>query len=204
MVVLPIFPLPGLTLFPHTLLPLHIFEGRYRAMVSDCLARDRRLAVVGLKPGYEAAYDGKPAVYAVAGAGEIIQWERLATGRFNILLRGDCRIRIHAELPADTLYRVVRASVLEDEIPEGDDPLARETQRVTGACLELLKTQGQLSPQVEEALRSASGPGVVADQIASAVIPDPGLRQELLETPDVRRRLERLAAALDDMLRQVG
>jgi hypothetical protein len=203
-VVLPIFPLPGLTFFPHTLLPLHIFEGRYRAMVSDCLARDRRLAVVGLRPGYEAVYDGKPAVYAVAGAGEVIQWERLATGRFNILLRGDCRIRIQAELPTDTLYRVVRASVLEDEIPEGDDPLARQTQRVTGACLELLKVQGQLSPQVEEALRSPSGPGVVADQIASAVIPDPGLRQELLETSDVRRRLERLAAALDDMLRQVG
>ncbi len=204
MIVLPIFPLPGLTFFPHTLLPLHIFEARYRAMVSDCLARDRRLAVVGLTPGYEAAYDGKPAVYAVAGAGEIIQWERLATGRFNILLRGDCRIRIHAELPTDTLYRVVRASVLDDEIPEGSDPLARETQRVMRACLELLKAQGQLSPQVEAALRSATSPGVVADQIASAIIPDPGLRQELLETPDVRRRLERLAAALDDMLRQVS
>ncbi len=204
MVVLPIFPLPGLTFFPHTLLPLHIFETRYRAMVSDSLARDRRLAVVGLKPGYEAAYDGKPAVHAVAGAGEIIQWERLATGRFNILLRGDCRIRIHAELPTDTLYRVVRASVLEDEIPEGHEPLARETQRVTAACIELLKAQGQLSAQVEEALRSARGPGVVVDQIASAVIPDPGLRQELLETLDVRRRLERLAGVLDDMLRQVS
>ncbi|MBI3625501.1 MAG: LON peptidase substrate-binding domain-containing protein [Candidatus Rokubacteria bacterium] len=204
MVVLPIFPLPGLTFFPHTLLPLHIFETRYRAMVSDSLARDRRLAVVGLKPGYEATYDGKPAVYGVAGAGEIIQCDRLATGRFNILLRGDCRIRIHAELPTDTLYRVVRASVLEDEIPEGHEPLSRETQRVTAACIELLKAQGQLSPQVEEALRSARGPGVVADQIASAVIPDPGLRQELLETLDLRRRLERLAGALDDMLRQVS
>ena len=204
MVVLPIFPLPGLTFFPHTLLPLHIFEARYRAMVSDSLARDRRLAVVGLKPGYEAAYDGKPAVHAVAGAGEIIQWERLATGRFNILLRGDCRIRIHAELPTDTLYRVVRGSVLEDEIPEGHDPLARERERVTAACLDLLKAQGQLSPQVEAALRSATSPGVVADQIASAVVPDPGLRQELLEMLDVRRRLDRLAAALDDMLRQVS
>jgi hypothetical protein len=202
-VVLPIFPLPGLTFFPHTLLPLHIFETRYRAMVSDCLARDRRLAVVGLKPGYEAAYDGKPAVHAVAGAGEIIQWERLATGRFNILLRGDCRIRIEAELPADTLYRMVRASVLEDEIPAGQDPLAREIQRVTAACLELLRAQGQLSDQVEAALRSVASPAVVADRIASAVIPDPGLRQELLETLDVRRRLERLAAALDDLLRQV-
>ena len=204
MVVLPIFPLPGLTFFPHTLLPLHIFEARYRAMVSDCLARDRRLAVVGLRPGYEAAYDGKPAVYPVAGAGEIVQCERLATGRFNILLRGDCRIRIEAEVPADTLYRVVRARVLEDEIPGGIDPLASETRRVTAACLGLLKAQGQLSPQVEEALRSATAPGVLADRIASAVIPDPILRQELLETLDVRRRLERLAAALDDMLRQVS
>jgi len=47
-VYLPIFPLPDLTFFPHTLLPLHIFEARYRAMITDCLARDRRLAVVGL------------------------------------------------------------------------------------------------------------------------------------------------------------
>src|SRR3989304_4353631 len=113
-VVLPIFPLPGLTFFPHTLLPLHIFEARYRAMVTDCLARDRRLAVVGLRPGYEATYDAKPEVYAVAGAGEIVRWERLATGRFNVLVRGDCRVRIETELPTDTLYRVGRARVPED------------------------------------------------------------------------------------------
>ncbi len=204
MVVLPIFPLPALTFFPHTSLPLHIFETRYRAMISDCLARDRRLAVVGLKPGYEATYEGKPAVYELAGAGEIVQWERLATGRYNILLRGDCRIRIEAELPTDTLYRVVRARVLEDALPGGTDLLTREAERVTNACLGLLKAHGQLSPQVEQALRAARGPGVVADQIAAAVISDPALRQELLETLDVRRWLERLAAALDDLLRQVS
>lgn len=203
MVVLPIFPLPGLTFFPHTLLPLHIFEARYRAMVTDCLARDRRLAVVGLKPGYEADYDGKPAVYAVAGAGEIVRWERLATGRFNILVRGDCRVRIEIELPTDTLYRVVRARVLEDVVPQGDaGRLASQTDRVTAACLKLLEAHGQSSREVERALRAATVPGVVADQIASAVIPDPLLRQELLGTLDVGRRLDRLAAALEDLLRQ--
>ncbi len=201
-VVLPIFPLPGLTFFPHTLLPLHVFEARYRAMVSDCLARDRRLAVVGLKPGYEAAYDGRPAVHPVAGAGEIVRWERLASGRFNILLRGDCRIRIETELPTDTLYRLVRARVLAEEVPEGAG-LASETRRVTAASLELLKAHGQASPEIEQAFHAVTAPGVVADRIASAVIPDPDLRQELLETLDVRRRLERLAAALDDLLRQV-
>ncbi|MBI2543657.1 MAG: LON peptidase substrate-binding domain-containing protein [Candidatus Rokubacteria bacterium] len=203
MVVLPIFPLPGLTFFPHTLLPLHVFEARYRAMVTDCLARDRRLAVVGLKPGYEADYDGKPAGYAVAGAGEIVRCERLATGRFNILVRGDCRVRIEIELPTDTLYRVVRARVLEDAVPPREGGrLASQTDRVKAACLRLLEAHGQSSREVERALRAATVPGVVADQIASAVIPDPLLRQELLGTLDVGRRLDRLAAALEDLLRQ--
>ena len=204
MVVLPIFPLPGLTFFPHTLLPLHIFEARYRAMVTDCLARDRRLALVGLRPGYEATYDAKPEVYAVAGAGEIVRWERLATGRFNILVRGDCRVRIETELPTDTLYRVVRARVLEDAVPQGDGGrLASQTDRVKAACLRLLEAHGQSSREVERALRAATVPGVAADRIASVVIPDPLLRQDLLETLDVGRRLDRLAAALDDLLRQV-
>jgi len=106
-VSLPIFPLPDLTFFPHTMLPLHIFEARYRAMITDCLSRDRRLAVVGLLPGYEASYEGKPAVHAICGVGRIVQWERLASGRFNLLLRGEGRVRIERELPTDTLYRMV-------------------------------------------------------------------------------------------------
>jgi Lon protease-like protein len=64
--ILPIFPLPDVTFFPNTLLPLHVFEARYRAMVMDVLARDRQLAVVKLAPGFEAAYAGKPAVHPVA------------------------------------------------------------------------------------------------------------------------------------------
>jgi Lon protease-like protein len=81
------FPLPDVTFFPHTLLPLHIFEARYRALVTDALARDRRLCIAQLQPGYEATYAGKPAVRAVAGAGQIVKWERLPTGRYNILVK---------------------------------------------------------------------------------------------------------------------
>jgi Lon protease-like protein len=78
---LPIFPLPNVVFFPHTLLPLHIFEPRYRKMLADCLAGERRLAVVLLRPGWEADYYGRPAVHSVAGAGEIIQSEMLPNGR---------------------------------------------------------------------------------------------------------------------------
>ena len=113
-VYLPIFPLPDQTFFPHTLLPLHIFEARYRAMITDCMARDRRLAIASLKPGYESSYDGRPPVNEVVGIGKIVRCERLPTGRFNILLHGECRARIERELPSDTLYRLVQAMPLGD------------------------------------------------------------------------------------------
>ena len=196
---LPIFPLPDLTLFPHTVLPLHVFEARYRAMVDDCLARDRRLAVVGLKPGYEDAYEGKPAVYAVAGAGRIIRTERLATGRFNIVLRGDCRIRIEGEVPSDTLYRIVRATVLPDR---GADHAAvtELSDRVKEACRRILRAVGRSAPGMEEALAGATVPATLCDQVASAIIPSPALRQRLLEEVDVERRLRRLLLVLDVLL----
>ena len=134
--VVPIFPLPDVTFFPHTLMPLHVFEARYRAMVMDALERDRRLAIVRLRAGYEAAYAGKPAVHAVAGVGEIVSFERLATGRYNILVRGDARVRIESEVPSDTLYRIARARRLDDVESAGD--IAEALARIRTACTTLL------------------------------------------------------------------
>ncbi len=196
---LPIFPLPDLTLFPHTLLPLHVFEARYRALVADCMARDRRLAVVGLEPGYEDRYEGKPAVFRVAGAGRIVGCERLPTGRFNIVLRGESRIRIDHEIPSDTLYRVVRATVLAER--GADRPaLGLLSERVKERCRSILQAVNRSAPGVEEALVSATSPGILCDQVASALIPSAPLRQALLEELDVERRLRRLLRALDALL----
>jgi hypothetical protein len=198
--VLPIFPLPDIALFPHTLLPLHVFEARYRAMVTDALVRARRIAVVGLRPGYETAYAGRPPVYAVAGAGEIVRAERLASGRYNIVVRGDSRIRIERELPADTLYRLVAATVL-PEVPASGDagPLV---DGLRDRCRRLLTALGRPTEPLDRWL-AAGEPGVVADRIASAVLPDPALRQELLETLEVDRRLARLMASLTRLVQEV-
>ena len=201
-VSLPIFPLPDLTFFPHTLLPLHIFEARYRAMITDCMGRDRRLVVVGLKPGYEANYDGRPSVYAIAGAGVIVRCERMATGRYNILLKGEHRVRIEHEVPADTLYRMVVATPLEDV--GADRPsipgLARDVRE---RCLRIMDALGRGSPEIRESLEAQRSPAELCDQVASGVIPSPAVRQSLLEEIDVERRLERLASALADLLKQL-
>lgn len=201
-VTLPIFPLPDLTFFPHTLLPLHVFEARYRAMVTDCLGRDRRLAVVGLRPGYEEDYEGRPAVHRVAGAGEIVHCERLATGRFNIVLRGEQRVRIDRELPADTLYRLVEGTVLEDV--GGERPAAAAlADQVRDLCRRLLKAAGKAGHELDGVLGADQPPGVLADRVAGALAGGPRLRQALLEEPDVERRLARLSEALRQLARKM-
>ncbi len=85
---IPLFPLPNVVLFPNVYLPLHIFEPRYREMVSDALDGDRIIGMVLLRPGWEGDYEGRPAVYPVGCAGLISHAERLSDGRYNIVLQG--------------------------------------------------------------------------------------------------------------------
>ena len=200
-VVVPIFPLPEVTFFPHTLLPLHVFEARYRLLVIDALERDRRLAVVKLQPGYEAAYAGKPAVHPVAGLGEIVSCERLANGRYNILLRGECRVRLEQELPSDTLYRLLRARRLADTEPTGD--VAPALARIRAACRSLLSALARPADLLDTALADGQAPGVVADRVAAAVLPDAAQRQALLETLDVDARVARVADALEVLVKEL-
>jgi Lon protease-like protein len=200
------FPLPDIALFPHTVLPLHIFEARYRALVADVLARDRRLCIAQLEPGHEAAYAGRPPVRPVAGAGEIVRWERLSSGRYNIVVKGEARIRIEAEQPSDTLYRIAVGRRLDDVTSAAD--LSAPRERVRAACRRLLALLKRPPDLLDEALADRQPAGVVSDRIAAAVIPDAGTRQRLLETLDVGERLVLLGDALDalvnDLQRRAG
>ena len=199
--VVPIFPLPDVTFFPHTLMPLHVFEARYRAMVMDALERDRRLAIVRLRPGYEAAYAGKPPVHAVAGVGEIVSFERLATGRYNILVRGDARVRIESEVPSDTLYRIVRARRLDDA--ESPGAASGALARIRASCVTLLAALDRPADLLDTALAEGQPTGAIADRVAAAVLPDADLRQELLETLDVGARITRVAGALEALVKEL-
>ncbi len=97
---IPIFPLPNVVLFPSALLPLHIFEPRYRAMVADALESERLIGMVMLRPGWEPRYEQTPDVYPVGCAGFITHADRLPDGRYNIMLQGLQKFRIAGERPA--------------------------------------------------------------------------------------------------------
>lgn len=101
---LSIFPLAGVLLFPRLHLPLHIFEPRYRALVSDALARDRRIAMI--QPRDDALV---PQLFDVGCVGRIAQVEALDDGRYNIVLEGIARFRIRSEIDASTPFRQVEA-----------------------------------------------------------------------------------------------
>src|SRR6185503_14669326 len=84
-------------LFPSVCLPLHIFEPRYREMVSDALDGDRMIGMVLLRPGWEGEYEGQPPIYDVGCSGLITHAERTDDGRYNLVLRGVEKFRVQQE-----------------------------------------------------------------------------------------------------------
>ena len=115
-----IFPLSGAILYPGLQLPLHIFEPRYRSMVSDSLARDRLIGMI--QP--QRAYEGAP-LYEVGCLGRIGEVEALEDGRYNIILEGEARFRIERELDVATPFRQVEATLLAEPEDEYLAPVER-------------------------------------------------------------------------------
>jgi uncharacterized protein len=200
---LPLFPLPNAVLFPHALLPLHVFEERYRTMVRDVLTGSRCLAV-GLLVPESHQEDPLPSVQPIAGVGEVVMAHELPDGRFNLVVRGRARVRIDRELPSGRPYRLVTATELPDlpitnesEIVDADQTL----RALIGQLADAIPEGGELLRQVIAAQES---PAELVDGVASALIVDPALRQRLLETRDVGQRLERVAAEVVAMTARIG
>ena len=195
----PVFPLPNVVLLPGALLPLHVFEPRYRQMTEDVVAGRRRMAVARLKPGFEADYHGRPPIHPVCGIGEVIRHERRADGRWDILVAGLTRARVLEELPPTHAYRVIRIEQLRD-LP-AKDPLALGAwQRELGVLWQ------RLAPYLPDSVRDIcqrsedeQGAGAWADRIAATLIADPDERQQLLEELDPGERLCRLVQRLHEL-----
>src|SRR5437868_2125854 len=90
----PLFPLPNVVLFPRAVLPLHIFEERYKVMTAETLMGGRQVAMALLKPGWAKNYYHKPAIEPVVCVGTILTFERLPDGKYNFLLQGHTRARM--------------------------------------------------------------------------------------------------------------
>jgi Lon protease-like protein len=189
---LPIFPLPGAVLLPHALVPLHIFEPRYRKMAQDCEAGLRVLALANVPD--DRAAERPPRVLPAIGAGVLARVARLPDGRFNIVLRGVQRAVIEQELPTSEPYRLVRARALSPSRPApAAGQLANDLKRLVLALSAALRNE-EAQALAQLAARAAD-PGDLADNVAGALIANPRDRQAVLEAVELEPRLELAAQA---------
>ena len=195
----PIFPLPNAVLLPGGLMPLHVFEPRYREMVQDALAGHSLLAIARLRPGYQRDYHGRPPVYALAGIGRIIACDETADGRYMMVVRGVGRVDVSRELPAERSYREVAARLLPDA-PCCQDKLGRAHGQLLALCERLSQALDRGGDQLRSLLASCACPGACADATAAALVYDHDERQAPLERLDPVARLDRVAEHVGKLL----
>jgi len=124
--VLPVFPLPQVWLMPYLILPLRVFEPRYKQMVEDCLDGPGWIVLGTVVEGHEGELAGAPPIHPVAGLGEIGRHQRLPNGDYDVVLVGLQRVRVR-EVPSDRLYRKVEVEpASEIPIPIQHDSTLRE------------------------------------------------------------------------------
>lgn len=187
---IPIFPLPGLVLFPRTVIPLHIFEPRYVRMVTDALASDCRIAAANLRKGWEKDYFGAPPARRIVTVARVLHHEKLPERRFNILLEGIERAELVDELQ-ETPYRIARVQPLTDVMPEEDrDPIRAATRELTGLAGQIAEYAPDLRGVLTNLDNQHLHPGIIADQVAAVMVRDSYDRQGILEQRRVLRRIE--------------
>jgi Lon protease-like protein len=188
---LKLFPLPGVVLFPHAVLPLHIFEERYKEMTEDALTSDRLVTMVMLRPEAEWKGKGSPRYEEYGCVGRILKYERLADGKFNFLLLGLRRVRLTREVASGKRYRASEFQAIDDLATEGEELEARKADLVR-LFRAFLEPHGGIDSDLEEIISSPLPAGALADILSHALPIPVDMKQGLLAEQQVETRLEEL------------
>jgi Lon protease-like protein len=121
---LPLFPLPRTVLLPGALLPLHVFEPRYRALVAHCLEERVPMGIATVRTGHDPDREEAPPLFPEVGVGEVVAHQPFPDGRSNIVLEFVGRIRIAEELPSPHPFRLVRGDIVRDDDEGAEQALA--------------------------------------------------------------------------------
>jgi len=203
--LIPLFPLPSTVFFPHTSLPLHIFEPRYRQMVADTLLGDGKIGMVLLRPGWEDQYFQSPPIVDVGCLGRIEQSVRLDDGKYNIVLTGLSRFRVQREITGKPYRRaeVERLGELNDVSLE----IARA--KLKESLFDRFEEYRDLLPphhreRIDRDLKGTETLSQAVDTMAYLFDMNTSQKQAFLEERDVGRRVGILLGVLDfkiDLLR---
>lgn len=189
---IPLFPLPGVVLFPGTLLPLHVFEPRYRALVAHALESDRVIGMAMISASEPELVPGLPAIRDFGGAGRIVEHEVLEDGRYNIILEGTFRFRIVREEPT----RPYRTATVEEAPTQPFRSDVEEQATVTGVreLFTGLQPQLDLPPLPSESLSSER----LSGELALRLRWPPETLQKILEAGSLPERFGAISARLSE------
>ena len=191
----PIFPLAEVVLFPGAVLPLHIFEPRYRSMLEDALDGDRLIAMALLKQCDKNEYQARPPFHETVCIGQVIHHESLDDGRSNIALLGISAGRAEA-VDADKPYRMANVELLADATDTGPG----SEEKIRRAYAHSAPGGGdlkELRKQLEEFLAAERIPSALVNTCAVTAPLFPMDKLELLTERSLARRLDRLLELLE-------
>jgi len=191
---LPIFPLP-VVLFPGAPQPLHIFEPRYRQLLADCLAADRRFGIAYVTPHRAPAVDPAPELGDVGCVALIRSSEPLPDGRSNILAVGERRFVLRRWVAGSQPYRVAEIEEFDDE-PVDVAELATLAQDVREGFARLARALGVLTERTDEEIELPGDPVLLSFQVAAALELDPDAKRALQAGRNTSVRLRQLAGVL--------
>lgn len=181
----PVMTLPETAFFPQALLPLHIFEPRYREMLRDVLAHDRLFAVAGLDPRGEAAEE-KP--HAVATIGVVRACQGNTDGTANLLLQGLARVKI-VGIAREDPYRLIRIKVLSSHAGAEQPANAKLRSTLVRLIARRVRLDDRVPADFAKFLQTVDDPETFVDLATFALCEHANVKQRLLETLDVNERL---------------
>jgi len=184
-------------LFPKTMLPLHVFEPRYRLMMDEVLKGGQSVVIALLKPGWEADYYGAPEVHSVGCLGKIVQHQELADGRYNIMVHGETKVQIES-FDREQPFRIARVRRLDEDnawgVADGVDERAKDLLALfrrfnegQGAAIDLAQVFG-----------AHMGADAVLNSISMHLNVEPAVKQQLLELTSTEQRYRAVFQFLSD------
>lgn len=196
------FPLPDVAFFPHVLLPLHIFEPRYRQMTADALEGERYIAIACLKLGWEKRPAAGEPIYDYVCLGRIAAEEKLSDGRYYLILQGVARARVVSEEASDLPYRVARLELRPDRFPPVPAIDRENRRREIVEAFRDIYPRAELDHLLHEATDTPVSLGAVCDIVASALRLPAEQTQEILAAEDVEARSDLVLNRLRELRRK--
>jgi Lon protease-like protein len=194
-----LFPLPGVVLLPHAILPLHIFEPRYRQMMEDALESDGLITIIQARQKSVGAV-GPAELEEYGCVGRVLKHARLPDGRFNLLLVGLKRARLVEELPSGKLYRTARAEILDDiEVADERGELRSKLIAEFKACL---ATSGGIDSDLDQIIMGEVPLGVLVDIMGHSIEMSILRKQLLLNEEDIATRAVLLLETLQELVQE--